>query len=225
MVPVVGLGTGRCGTRSLTKFLEGNGIPARHEHHKLRFDPVFETTRRTNIAINELKDYADIGFYWLNYVPIALKWFPETKFICLERKKEEVIESFARQNRYGLNPIVVFLQLCRRSNHEVFYYRETVSDDELEKMDPQTREFVRHMWDTPMMKYPDMENRFPDYEIYKPRKFLDKYWDEYHKQAVEWEKVYPDNFLRIEMHHALNTQGGNKRILRHIGVTPNTMAQ
>jgi hypothetical protein len=167
----------------------------------------------------------DVGFYWLMYVPLVISKYPNAKFVCLERDKKYVIRSFLKNPAGAVNPIITFLRLCMRGHNEVTYYRETVSEKDLEKMDPSTREFVEFMWDTPMMKYPNFEDRFPDYGIYSAEEFLNKYCDDYHSWAVFWEKEYPENFLRIELNYALNTVEGRNKILNHIGMAPHTTIQ
>lgn len=36
----------------------------------------------------------DVGFYWINYVPVVFSYFQNTVFVCLKRMKERVLESF-----------------------------------------------------------------------------------------------------------------------------------
>ena len=173
MDPVIGLGTGRCGTRSLARFLKENGLPMHHEHHKLRWFPKHEPKARIDGILDKLPTEMEVAFYWLMYVPLVIERYPNAKFICLERDKQLVIKSYMQAPHRGVNPIITFLYLCRRGN-DVQYYRETVSDEDLEKMDASTREFVKHMWDAPMIQYTGLDERFPDYNIYKPEEFLNK---------------------------------------------------
>lgn len=61
----------------------------------------------------------DSASYWLNYVPLIKMYFPETKFICLYRDKEEITGSFLRKT-WGYN---AWTQ--RDSRHYVERYTRT----------------------------------------------------------------------------------------------------
>ncbi len=219
MHQVIGLGTGRCGTRSLTTFFKEHGIDATHEKFKLRWNPYDEPKERVKSILKELK--ADVGFYWLNYVPLVKAVYPKSRFVCLERDKKDVIKSFMKQPKGGFHPVVTFLKLTMMDKHGVQYYRETVSREDIAQMDESTREFVEFNWHTPL---PGI-GTFPDYNTEDAEVFLNKYCDDYHKQAVKWEDIYPEHFLRIDMNYALNTDEGRNKILNHIGVAPDTATQ
>jgi hypothetical protein len=101
---VVGLGSGRCGTKSLAKLLslqpganvlherkpplwwEGDRDPLRH----LRPPP------HRHSPWGDFKLWGDVGFYYLSYVEMIWQEIPETRFICLKRDREETVISFER---------------------------------------------------------------------------------------------------------------------------------
>lgn len=188
----------------------------------MRWFPKEEPKERLNSILSKLE--SDVGFYWLMYVHEIIKRYHNAKFVCLERDKKDVIKSYLKKPEVGINPVLTFLTLMRGSKDEVQYFREYVTEEELEQMDPGTREFIEYSWDHPMEKYLNLDRFLPDYNIRDPEKFLNQYCDEYHEQALIWEAKFPYNFMRIDMNYALNTTEGRNKILTHIGVVPNTAA-
>lgn len=96
---VIGLGTGRCGTWSLAKFLgKQEGASIKHEASFLPWDYY---PRGHKSVVGELMRLdgglvGDVGFYWLNYVCPTLDLVPDAKFVCLKRPKSETVESWLR---------------------------------------------------------------------------------------------------------------------------------
>ena len=86
---IIGLGTGRCGTKSLSKLLR---VP--HE----RGGPL---PWKKDIALLEarykgLRKYnGDVGFYYLPYVELLHANF-KCRFVCLMREIDETIDSYMR---------------------------------------------------------------------------------------------------------------------------------
>lgn len=221
-VVVIGLGSGRCGTRSLSMFLEKHGIICGHERYLLNLNPQKEPRLRS--ILRRLKH--DVGYYWLNYVGMVLDSNPNTKFICFWREKERVIASFMR---HTLDPI--YQALVKSQDVTViksqFRYCDTVTQKQLDEMDPATREFVESAWTDWQYNedYEFGENYNPDAVSSDRRTYLSNYYDDYYVKAESLQAKYPDNFKIFDMLHALNTIDGNNEILNFIGVTPNTMAQ
>ena len=97
---VCGLGTGRCGTKSLTELLRRNGFDAEHERRPVLAwedepDP-FQHFRRRHSAW-----FADVGFYYLPHVRRLMEQFGEMRFVCLRRDRDETIRSFCRVRPNG----------------------------------------------------------------------------------------------------------------------------
>lgn len=101
---VFGIGTGRCGTVSLSKLL--NSQKNSNFTHEIK--PLLpwkfsknEINKKLNQIIKRKPDYVgDIAFYYLPYVEYIIKKYPHTKFICLKRDKNETVESY--DNKTGL---------------------------------------------------------------------------------------------------------------------------
>ena len=219
---VIGLGTGRCGTRSLAKFLTQNGVKATHERYKLFWNP--EKESRWGKIIGRIEP--DVAYYWLNYVDLIIDRYPGAKFICLKRKKEAVIASYKRSL---LDPIYCMLikSMDVEVKEETFRYKDVVTKEDLDQMDYETREFVEATWDIEQitsMVIP--RENFPVYEVSTNRdEYLSKYYDDYYVKSESLEAKYPNSFKIFDMLHALNTINGNRGILNFIGVAPNTTAQ
>ena len=95
---IIGLGTGRCGTKSLAALLSAqpNTVVA-HEYHRSPL-PWHFSEDAIEKRMNSLEMInGDVGFYYLNYVDFILKKKPDTRFICLKRRKEEVIASYLKK--------------------------------------------------------------------------------------------------------------------------------
>lgn len=98
---VIILGTGRCGTHSTIELLKANQFDAVHE----RFAHIcWERSPWPHIHIaNSTHKWADAGFYYLPYVQFLASEYPDVKFVCLKRDREEVIASFLNHMPNGLN--------------------------------------------------------------------------------------------------------------------------
>lgn len=96
---LIGLGTGRCGTLSLSMLL--NSQPHAHVTHeafKYRLDWYADSDSiRTKLgAILERSGHlvGDVHSTWLPHVRVILEHVPECRLICLKRPRQEVISSF-----------------------------------------------------------------------------------------------------------------------------------
>lgn len=97
---LIGLGTGRCGTVSLSKLLSmQKDCKVTHEKHMMPWsvnENLFEQTYKS-ITSGEESFIGDVAFYHLPYVDLILKKNKETKFIILKRPREEVITSYMKK--------------------------------------------------------------------------------------------------------------------------------
>ena len=96
---IIGLGTGRCGTTSLSKLLSLQpDIYVPHEYGKPL--PWQFAKEEIDIRISELeKMNGDVAFYYLNYVEYLIERFPGVKFICLRRDREETVDSYMKKSQ------------------------------------------------------------------------------------------------------------------------------
>jgi len=96
---IFGLGTGRCGTGTLTEFLDKqNGIWAKHEGQycpwKKDLVAFYQSVIKLMNEATEAK-IATVAFYWRNYLSEIFRDFRNPKLIVLKRQKEKVVESFS----------------------------------------------------------------------------------------------------------------------------------
>lgn len=97
---IIGLGSGRCGTVTLSTLLSNiRGVNVKHElKHILPWDGYVDIVIDKISQISNLEGdiVGDVGFYYLNYVMVILKCHPahDIKFVCLRRSKAKTVESF-----------------------------------------------------------------------------------------------------------------------------------
>ena len=108
---IFGLGTGRCGTKSLADLLDSQaGTSVSHEcggrilpwecnEHGL--DAVLKTVNSFPGAIK-----GDVAFYYLNYVNSIFQRYPNAKFVCMKRDKTDCINSLiAKHESMNISPL------------------------------------------------------------------------------------------------------------------------
>ena len=101
----MGLGSGRCGTLSLSTLLDAQyQVNVTHERgFRLPWNPVDYYLTLTLDSL--FKQYmgawvGDVAYWYLPYVERILQLYPDTKFVCLRRDREETIAS---QMRCGIS--------------------------------------------------------------------------------------------------------------------------
>tara|TARA_Y100001972_G_C7616541_1_gene309200 strand:- start:47 stop:676 length:630 start_codon:yes stop_codon:yes gene_type:complete len=90
---VIGLGTGRCGTTSLSKLLQKVGLSVPHELRPVVNWSTGKAKDRLNL-IKSLNLDGDVAFWYLNLVEDMNKISENIRFICLERNIDEVVYSY-----------------------------------------------------------------------------------------------------------------------------------
>lgn len=97
---LIGLGTGRCGTVSLSKLLDiQDGCCMTHEKHPMPWTvnkALFERTYKSITSGGE-PFIGDVAFYHLPYINFILEKTKEVKFVVLKRPKEEVVVSYMKK--------------------------------------------------------------------------------------------------------------------------------
>lgn len=224
---VFGLGTGRCGTRSLTKLLnEQPDITAVHEGNFPLWKP--NNDRALAWLKKLLKESltpitGDIAYYWLSYIGPILEIYPDTKFICLERPKKEVIASYTKSKMLPMDFDVVASMFG--TAEPTITLSEYVKPEELNAMDPSTREWVETYWDVPMNYMMDCAILNRKHGPQNRQKYLNQYCDDYYRKSHLLQKKYPDSFIIADMHETLNTEAGKSKIFNFIGIAPNAAVQ
>ena len=186
---IVGLGSGRCGTVSLSRFFRQKGVYTTHEVKHLPWykpDPaeaVLALARVLRRADGRYPFVADVAFYWLKYVPWLIERIPEVRCVCLKRDQHETVMSFMQK-------------LASRN-----YW--TARDSEY--------------WEEGKWKDNPIEEAFPKYDLPK-KQALFQYWEDYYVEAAWLQKMFPDNFRILEMRYALNSEYGQNEMLTFCGL-------
>ena len=105
---IFGLGSGRCGTHSLSELL--NKQKNFYISHELGDKPVL-TWRFDKECIDFYLDeiisrnydfVGDVAFYLINYIDYIIDKYPDSKFICLKRDKLNTVASYDKKT-FGRN--------------------------------------------------------------------------------------------------------------------------
>lgn len=100
---IFGLGTGRCGTGSLTAVLNlQTGVKVSHELDAKMLLPWEVNEAKFNSYCNNIERRAhpivgDVAFWLLPYVPLIRRRFPDCKFVILHRDKNETVMSYEKK--------------------------------------------------------------------------------------------------------------------------------
>jgi len=99
---ILGCGTGRCGTKSLSALIDGcDGITAKHEGRPLLPWKFNMQTLCDKIKLFNNGLTADVCLSWLPYCEYMLANFSNAKVICIERDTKKVIPSFKEKLQGG----------------------------------------------------------------------------------------------------------------------------
>lgn len=157
---IIGVGTGRCGTKSLTKLLEiQDSTKSTHERFgpRVRWNcpPNLWPKRLWNDTLESDKDIvADIHLGWTAHIDTFLTWAEKTgrqvRVVGLKRDKEQTVDSYDKWKPY--------------SDHWSFHgYRETKPDE----------------WD----------HCYPTFECDNKREGITKFWEYVYHLIHGWESM------------------------------------
>lgn len=186
---IISIGTGRCGSVSLSKFLSAQEyVSVLHEgrldSHKIRKlikwkndeDNLFEWLEFL-LSLDKNKFVGDTGMYYLPYVEQIIDKYPEVKIIVMERDKEEVVKSYIKKTT--------------GRNH--WFDHDGKEWDKDDKWDP----------------------CYPKYDISNKEKALEKYWEDYKSQTDNLILKFPDKIKKWTI-QSLNTLNGKNEILNFL---------
>lgn len=186
---IIGLGTGRCGTVSLSRFL--NDQPEAFVIHEGAYEdmrilfPWEGTAEAVTDWLQQLAGFAgeqpffgDTGSYYLPYVEPILSAFPGARFICFERERASVVRSFATKTG--------------KRNHWYEHKGKRWKKD--------TR------WDA----------SFPKFDEQDKETAIGMYWDLYHEMSTDLSEKYPGHF-RIFPMTIINSEAGRAELLDFVG--------
>ena len=186
---IISIGTGRCGSVSLSKFLSAqDNVSVLHEGrldtHKIRKLIKWENDEENLfewleflLSLDGHKFVGDTGMYYLPYIEQIIDKYPEVKIIVMERNKEEVVKSYIKKTT-GRN---------HWFDHDG---KEWEKDDK---------------WDS----------CFPKYDISNKEEAIEKYWEDYKNQTDNLILKFPEKIKKWTI-QALNTTSGKNEILNFL---------
>ncbi len=210
---VIGLGTGRCGTVTLSQVLRSQQGCARtftHEQHPvLPWSPASDAeaarlaTARVRALLQRRLQFAapgaapesqpavplvgDVASFYLPYVRLFLALEPGAKFVVLQRPREEVVSSFLTKDR-GID----LWSACAD--------RSTWSRDQA-------------YWATAHPKLPCAEGQAPDAE-----RSLRAYWEVYNATVAALSAAFPDRVRTWPVPRVFRDAQMQTEMLRWAGV-------
>ena len=162
---IIGLGTGRCGTVSLTNLLVAQGVNATHENIRLPwlFSDEIDTVLNDIISRNENR-VSDTALYYLPYIPHIIDKYPNTKFICLRRNKKDTVNSYIRKTQ-GRNHWSMEHDMIPNI-WDKFYPTYKITDK---------REAIEYYWDEYYLQAIEYESLYPNsFKIFQTEDVLNK---------------------------------------------------
>jgi hypothetical protein len=188
---ILGLGTGRCGTHSLTELLNRQPdslftheeLPILHWKQLPGRPGIAERIRRIRRS-RSARFIGDVALFYLPYVEEIIALEPDVRLICLERPRDQVVSSFCK---------ILDSSMPLPTDH----WSAVPADGWYH--DP--------AW-TPM---------FPQYDLSDRQASLERYWDDYHARSVQFADRYPQHF-RIFSTDMLNDPSGVRELLTFAGI-------
>lgn len=191
---ILGLGTGRCGTVSLSHLLDTQiDTISRHESiiSPWEYDESF-LNKNIDLLLHRNKTFqiaSDVAFYLLPYCEQIIKRYPDTKCVCLKRDMNETADSYMLKTP-GRNHWTSPLSLCEP---------EGWRDD------------------------PRYDDCYPKYYLPKYESICN-YWEDYYLIASKLQIEYPNNFRIFDMKSTLQIESEQLKMLTFCGfkiMTPN----
>lgn len=95
----LGVGPGRCGTRSLAKVLDAQPwVVCHHEQYNHTKAKTLDVVAMLNrFQLHTSHKVGEVGYIWLTVARVLRLQYPTLPIICLHRDKYEVVESFMRR--------------------------------------------------------------------------------------------------------------------------------
>lgn len=195
---VIGLGGGRCGTRSLTYLLNAQpNTKINHEHFiPMPWSPsprALQYFLEFVMAKADTLWYGDVAFWHLNYAPSILEILPQTKYVVIKRDKDAVIAS----------KLLIYNSLgyCAPVHFRSKYW------------DPK--------WDKVTFDiggYALLYHAEPHFDLPKEEAIAAQY-DLYYERVDEFMKMYPDSFKLYDTEDILNNVDTQMELFRWLGMT------
>jgi hypothetical protein len=195
---VLGIGTGRCGLRSLAKLLNQQpDVQSSYEEPPLLPSKSCDADRVIRERFARFRQngrgriLCDVASFYLPYLDVAIAAETNIRILCLRRPREEVVVSFC------------------------------------EWLDASFPLPTNHWADRPAPGWhhdPLRTPTYPQYETQSREEGIRRYWDEYYRKVEELRISYPDHIRIFDTYETLNTPGGVKDLLEFAGISADRQA-
>jgi len=193
---IFGIGTGRCGTGTLSKLLDKQkGISCTHEKQFCPWERDLIAFYQSLIGMTQREEVdtvrvGNVAFYWKNYLPEIFRDLLNPKVIVLKREKEKVVESFA--------------SMYRGKNHW-----STPGGTNWDGQDPQGSVLAI---------------MFPKYDLSK-KDAIAQYWEEYYNDgAIDYYlDKFPQNIMLIRSEDLWAGEDAQRTILEFLDIPEEDM--
>jgi hypothetical protein len=195
--PVVGLGSGRCGSTSLTAIMAGvEGSCSTHENPPMIYWPPEKEQlefhfRRTSLLIEFFPLVFDASLWWLPALSSFFEYFPTAKAIGLYRDVQSCAQSFLQNKGTAWGSV----------NHWVA---------------PANGIWRANLWDPTYPTYPLPQDADANPDGAKLR-LITRYVEEYNTELFALGKQLPERFMLVRMEE-LNDFSIQNRIFDFIGL-------
>ena len=189
---VLGIGTGRCGLRSLAKVLnQQQNLQCSYEEPPLLTWKPIEAERVIRERFSRFRKngkgriLCDVASFYLPYVEAALKTESDCRVICFRRSREDVVTSFCEW---------------------------------LEQSFPLP---TNHWAEQPAPGWhhdPLRTRTFPQYDTQKREEGIRRYWEEYYHHVEELQQCHPERVRIFDTYETLNSFEGLRDMLAFAGL-------
>ena len=191
---VLGIGTGRCGLRSLAKIL--NQQPETQSSYEEPPLLPWKTVDGDRVVRERFARFrqngrgrilCNVASFYLPYLEAALAAEPDIRVVCLRRPREDVVVSFCEWLDHGM-PLP--------TNH--WAARPAPG------------------WHHDPLRTPT----FPQFDTQNREEGIRRYWEEYHQRVEQLVRRHPQQLRLYDTYEALNTAGTLRDLLGFVGVAP-----
>ncbi len=162
---ILGIGTGRSGSTTLTKLLQMQVTTYCSHEHPPRLSWGINSNRikfqldRFDVLLNHYHNVADVSHWWLPYIDFLVEKNNDIRIVVMKRNRKATVDSFLKiKGGGGRGSINHWIK------HDGSFWSENIWDE-----------------------------CYPKYKVSKMKKSLEHYWDDYYKKAYQLMKRYPES--------------------------------
>jgi len=165
---IIGIGTGRCGSSSLSQLLKEQNANAFFSHeHPVRLawgksgQRLEWHLQRFKLLSKHFDFFGDVSHWWLPHCEQLLSLYPSCKIVALQREKTETIESFVN---------------IKKTKHGTINHWSSSDANR-----------IPNMWD----------ECYPTYAIPHIEECLARYWEDYYTEVQDLKEKFASSVLIV----------------------------